>query len=98
MRRAILIPLFCAIALGQPTTSFLSRSDFIQNWKTSKEFTIAVAQQMPEEFYKFKPNPEEMSFGALMVHIADSNRFRFAQISEDKSPFPPSPKQWTKAM
>jgi len=58
--------------------------------------TIAVAEAMPEEFYGYKANPAEMSFAGLMVHIANSNQFRFAQISEDKAPAPAAPKQWTK--
>jgi hypothetical protein len=29
-----------------------------------------------------------MSFGSLMVHIAGSNRFRFAQVSGDTAPQP----------
>ena len=89
--------LLCWPLVAQQNVSLLSRTDFIQNWKTSKEFTIAVAEAMPEEFYGFKANAAEMSFAGLMVHIAGSNQFRFAQISEDKTPTPASPKQWTKA-
>jgi len=89
--------LVCSSLFAQPNTSLLSRADFIQNWKTSKEFTIAVAEKMPEDLYGYKANAEEMSFAGLMVHIANSNQFRFAQVSEDKSPAPAAPKQWTKA-
>jgi uncharacterized damage-inducible protein DinB len=89
--------LLCPPLLGQPASSMLSRADFIQNWKTSKEFTIAVAEQMPEKFYAFKPNPEEMNFATLMIHIANSNRFRFAQVSEAKTAAPAQPKEWNKA-
>jgi len=84
--------------LAQPGSSLLSRSDFIQNWKTSKEFTIAVAEQMPEKFYSFKANPEEMTFATLLIHIANSNRFRFAQVAEAKTPPPAAPKEWNKAV
>jgi uncharacterized damage-inducible protein DinB len=83
--------------MAQPASSLLSRADFIENWKTSKEFTLAVAGDMPEKFYSFKPNPAEMNFGSLMVHIADSNRLRFAQVSEDTTPAPPAPQAWNKA-
>jgi hypothetical protein len=31
-----------------------------------------VAEAMPAESYDFKPNPEEMSFGELMIDIARS--------------------------
>jgi len=88
--------LLCWPVLAQPGSSFVTRSDFVQNWKTSKEFTLAVANAMHEKFYKFKPNPQEMNFATLMVHIADSNRFRFAQIAGDKSPAPAAPKEWNK--
>jgi uncharacterized damage-inducible protein DinB len=88
--------LLCAPLLAQPGSSLLTRADFIENWKTSRDFTIAVAEAMPEKFYAFKPNPAEMNFASLMVHIAGSNRFRFAQISEDKSPAPPAPNKVNK--
>jgi len=32
-----------------------------------------VAEAMPAESYDFKPNPEELSFGQLMIHIAAQN-------------------------
>lgn len=52
---------------------------FARHWQTSKEFTLAVAEAMPAEAYDFKPNPEEMSFGQLMIHIADENSTSFAR-------------------
>ena len=47
------------------------KTALVHHWKTSKEFTLAVAEAMPADSYDFKPNPEEMSFGALMIHIGD---------------------------
>src|SRR5260370_38193870 len=88
--------LLCWPVAAQQSVSLFSRADFIQNWKTSREFTIAVAEAMPEEFYGYKANAAEMSFAGLMVHIANSNQFRFAQISEDKTPAPAAPQQWSK--
>jgi len=90
--------LLCGCLTAQESGSLLTRADFIENWKTSKEFTLAVANDMPEKFYRFKPNPAEMNFASLMVHIADSNRFRFAQISEDKTAAPAMPKEVNKAV
>ena len=54
---------------------------FAKHWQISKEFTLAVAEAMPAEYYNFKPNPEEMSFGELMNHIAQSNSEAFARAS-----------------
>ena len=57
---------------------------FGRHWQTSKEFTLAVAEAMPAEDYDFKPNPEEMSFGQLMIHIADENSRSFARAAGTK--------------
>ncbi|HKW97100.1 MAG TPA: hypothetical protein VJN43_05160 [Bryobacteraceae bacterium] len=40
-----------------------------KHWRVAKEFTLSVAEAMPAEGYDFKPQPEEMSFGRLMMHI-----------------------------
>src|SRR4051794_35871482 len=44
-------------------------SEFSKHWDLSKQFTIDVANAMPDANYTFKPNPEEMSFGEVMIHI-----------------------------
>lgn len=78
----------CAAAQTQsPVSSLMDMSEFVQDWKQSKQFTLNVAAAMPAEFYSFKPNPEEMSFGEQMVHIAGSNVFRFHQITGADAPF-----------
>jgi hypothetical protein len=59
--------------------SVLDTREFIEDWKISKQFTLEVADAMPAESYDFKPNPEEMTFGEQLVHIAVGNAFRFQQ-------------------
>ena len=44
-----------------------------KHWKSSADFTIAVAKAMPVENYTFRPNPEEMNFGQVMAHVAVAN-------------------------
>jgi len=58
---------------------------FAKHWQISKEFTLAVAEATPGEFYNFKPNPEEMSFGELMSHIAQSNSEAFCQCRRHRT-------------
>ena len=58
-----------------------SKAIFARHWQTTKEFTLAVAEAMPAEGYDFKPNPEEMSFGQLMIHIADENSQSFGRAA-----------------
>ena len=66
------------------------RALFAKHWQISTEFTLAVADAMPAEYYDFKPNPEEMSFGELMSHIAQSNAEAFAGVAEiEPLPVPP---------
>src|SRR5215470_3047264 len=58
-----------------------------RDWVTSKEFTLAVADAMPADKYGYQVAPEEMPFAALMIHIAVSQAYRFAQISGKPMPF-----------
>src|SRR6185369_1164063 len=58
-----------ATAFAQTTV----KDAMAKHWKTSGEFTIAVANAMPADGYTFRPNPEEMSYGQLMAHIAGVN-------------------------
>jgi uncharacterized damage-inducible protein DinB len=69
-------------------TSVLDMSEFVEDWKISRQFTLDVANAMPADFYSFKPNPDEMTFGEQMVHIAVGNAFRFNQITGVTTPFP----------
>ena len=57
---------------------------FAKHWQISKEFTLAVADAMPAEYYNFKPNPEEMSFGEMMSHLAQSNAEAFANVAQSE--------------
>ncbi len=47
---------------------------------------LAAADQMPEEFYSFKPTPEIRDFRGLMVHIVESNFYMVAMAKEEMPP------------
>lgn len=105
-RRACLGVLFlglAAVAAAQSAkiNSVVDMPEFVRDWQISKQFTLDVANAMPADLYSFKPNPEEMTFGEQMVHIAMSNVFRFNQITGIKTPFeldlskPPAPDKET---
>ncbi len=69
-----------------------------KHWKTSGEFTIAVAKAMPAENYNFRPNPEEMNFGQLMAHIAGVNINACGNASGLAKPtIPPKITEWAKS-
>src|SRR5216684_8714504 len=63
-----------------------SKAIFAKHWQVAKEFTLAVAEAMPSEGYDFKPNPEELSFGQLMVHIAAQNSDSCATATGTQAP------------
>ncbi|MBC7927903.1 MAG: DinB family protein [Bryobacteraceae bacterium] len=68
-----------------------------RHWKTSGEFTLAVAEKMPDDGYTFRPNPEEMNFGQLMAHIAGVNLNACANASGLTKPeLPPKILTWSK--
>ena len=97
---ALFVFAVCARAQSGKPNSLLEMQEFVHDWETSKQFTLDVAKAMPAEFYDFKPNPEEMTFGEQMVHIAGGNVFRFQQITGLATPFefepahqPPTDKQ-----
>jgi uncharacterized damage-inducible protein DinB len=84
---AVLIMAAAAIAQTSQVNSVLDLPEFVRDWQISKQFTLDVANAMPADLYSFKPNPEEMTFGEQMIHIAGANVFRFNQITGIKPPF-----------
>src|SRR6516165_4868223 len=74
-------------ALALPALSQTTIKDaMIKHWKATGELTLAVAKAMPADDYSFKPNPEEMSFGQLIAHIALADRGACANASGMKAP------------
>src|SRR5579864_5347630 len=94
MKTDLLIFLAISIpALAQSTV----KDALAKHWKTSGEFTIAVANAMPADGYTFRPNPEEMSYGQLMAHIAAVNLNACANASGMTKPaLPPKIAEWAK--
>jgi uncharacterized damage-inducible protein DinB len=45
----------------------------VKHWQTSKDLSLAVANAMPDDQYRFRATPSEMSFGEQMNHIALAN-------------------------
>jgi len=66
--------LLVALALWVPVFAQTTIKDaLVKHWKTTADFTMAVAQAMPADSYNFRPTPEEMSFGQLMIHIGSAD-------------------------
>ena len=91
MKRPAGLALFCAFSAFAATDKPVSPSrfvaDFLKHWDNAKELTIAVARAMPAADYGFKPNPDEMTFGEQMLHIAESTEGYCAFLGEKKPDF-----------
>jgi uncharacterized damage-inducible protein DinB len=61
----------------------------VKHWKTTGDFTIAVAKAMPAEDYGFKPEKDEMSYGQLMAHIGAADIGTCAAVSGMQRPDEP---------
>lgn len=58
------------------TNSFGQASSLLTELQTrlrnAKRYTLEVAERMPETLYDYRPTPEEMTFRAQTVHIAQN--------------------------
>src|SRR5215472_2515252 len=64
-----------ALALVSASTAFAqadAKAAVLKHLKTSRDFTLKVADQMPESAYDFKLTPPQMSFGEQMVHLSQA--------------------------
>lgn len=74
----------------------LAQSDIkslvLKHLKTSREFTLKVAEQMPEASYGFKLTPPQMSFAQQLVHLSQALSVFTSPLAGEKPDFakPPS--------
>jgi uncharacterized damage-inducible protein DinB len=47
---------------------------------------IAAAEQMPADKYSYRPTPDQMTFGHLVLHITSTNNFLCSSISGTPPP------------
>ena len=53
------------------------------NWKDMMANVTAAAEEVPDAIYAYKPTPEVRSFGAIMAHVAGSQRMFCAMALGD---------------
>jgi len=69
-------------ALGQSTI----KDALVKHWKTSGDFTVAVAKLMPADSYGFKPVADELTFGQVLIQVGRANLGACALASGTKRP------------
>ena len=70
MQKLVLTMVLAIPALAQ---NLPVKEALVKHWKVTGDFTIAVADKMPADSYGFRPVPEKLSFGQLVLQIAGAN-------------------------
>jgi uncharacterized damage-inducible protein DinB len=88
--------LACIALAGLPAFAQVDiKAVVLKHLKTSRDFTLKVADQMPEADYGFKLTPPQMSFAEQMTHLAQEQAGFLAPFSNDK-PNPGNPASMNK--
>lgn len=64
--------------------------EYAQHFGALSQLSVAVAQAMPAAQYSFRPHPESMNFGELMMHIASTNYAFCAGLKDSPAPAVPA--------
>jgi uncharacterized damage-inducible protein DinB len=86
----VVIPLVAIGLIAATPTPGLAQTDVkalvLKHLKTSRDFTLKVAEQMPESTYDFKLTPPQMSFAQQMVHLSQAMEGSLAPLFGDEAP------------
>jgi uncharacterized damage-inducible protein DinB len=90
MLRTTLALLVMATIVGPAFGQELSASGdlktmVLKHLKTSEEFTLKVAEAMPEPDYEFKLTPDQMTFGGQITHLTQAVLHYLAPLSTEKA-------------
>jgi uncharacterized damage-inducible protein DinB len=62
-------------------------ADATRSWiQLEAKNLIAAAEIMPADKYGFQPTPQQMTFGHLMTHIVESNRYMCSSLAGEPLP------------
>jgi len=70
--RAALVPALLAVCGLQASAQVDTKAIVLKHLKTSRDFSLKVADQMPAETYNFKLTPPQMSFAEQMTHLSQA--------------------------
>ena len=86
--RSLMLVLACSTLLVAPRP-VQAQADIaaivVKHLNTSRDFTLKVADQMPEADYGFKLTPPQMSFAEQMVHLAEDQANLLAPFSGERA-------------
>lgn len=75
----------CLLLASRPAQAqFDIKAVVVKHLTTSRDFTLKVAEQMPEADYSFKLTAPQMSFGEQMAHLASDQANLLAPFTNAK--------------
>jgi uncharacterized damage-inducible protein DinB len=97
---SLTVILACAALLLGPEPARAQQADLtaivVKHLTTSRDFTLKVADQMPEADYAFKLTPPQMSFAEQMVHLSQEQAGLLAIFSGVSPKAPAKPASMSK--
>ena len=69
MRKSLVVTALTAATRCAAFAEIDIKATIVKHLKTSRDFTLKVAEQMPEADYNFKLTPAQMSFAEQIVHL-----------------------------
>ncbi|MCC5937037.1 MAG: DinB family protein [Lunatimonas sp.] len=86
--KTFFIGMFFWVVSGAYAQSDPFLSEFLERWEGSKQYMLAIASEMPEELYGFRPTSEEMSFAEQLMHIAVTIEWHiFSRFDRQNTPY-----------
>src|SRR5436190_19628628 len=88
VRSSLVLTVACAcllLANAPAHAQFDIKAVVVKHLTTSRDFTLKVAEQMPEADYGFKLTPPQMSFAEQMAHLAEDQAGILAPLSKGNS-------------
>jgi len=81
---------FCFLLVSSGVLCASPAAEYAQHFGALSQLSVAVAQAMPADQYSFRPHPESMNFGELMMHIATTNFAFCAGLKDAAAPAVPA--------
>ena len=83
-RQSLLITLFALCTILPLSAQEELKTSVVKHLKTSRDFSVKVAEAMPEANYTFKLTPPQMSFGQQLVHLSQDLGYFLSAFSGQK--------------
>jgi uncharacterized damage-inducible protein DinB len=89
------LAVFALLLFALPVFSQDVKTTVLKHLKTSRDFTLKVAEAMPESDYGFKLTAPQMSFAEQMIHLSQGFDYFLSPLFGEK-PNPPKPSSRSK--